>query len=186
MKQYGLNRNSTVVYICESEKAHENSKPTEIKKKTKHLPAVVKEEPEPTSVVADSASSIGNDVMNDNHFIRLFSLGYSFTNASLDLTKNMRELISQNPSNRILTQLFEKLWSIHGHVLSIIVPLQQLNENSNGSERLLYLRNLNNVHDLLESTKIQLNRNHDRFCQMKIFPLVEAAFLEFYDHVQVQ
>lgn len=169
MKQYGLNRNSTVVYICESEKAHENSKPTEIKKKTKHLPAVVKEEPEPTPVVADSASSIG----------------YSFANASLDLTKNMRELISQNPSNRILTQLFEKLWSIHGHVLSIIVPLQQLNENSNGSERLLYLRNLNNVHDLLESTKIQLNRNHDRFCQMKIFPLVEAAFLEFYDHVQI-
>lgn len=99
--------------------------------------------------------------------------------------KYIRELISQSPSNRILAQLFEKLCLIHGHVVSIILPLQQLNEHSNESERILYLHNLNNVHDIFDSTKALLDRNRIRFRHMQLFSLIQTTFVEFYNHLQV-
>ena len=100
--------------------------------------------------------------------------------------KNIRELINANPSNKTLAQLFEYLCLIHGHVFSIILPLQQLNEQSNESERLLYLHNLNNVYGIFESTKALLHRNHNRFRHTQLFSVIQMAFLEFHSQVQVQ
>lgn len=166
--------------------AHETPKRTENKKSATNSSAFVKKEPELIATVDGSSSSSGKHLMNSNHSTYLSFLEYSFTDTSLCLMKNMRELISQNPSNKVLSQLFENLCSIHGHVFSTIVPLQQLNENSNESEKLLYLHNLKLIYNVLESTKAQLNRNHDRFHQIQLFSLIETAFMEFYDHVKVK
>ena len=62
MKQYGLNRNSTVVYLCTSEMPTEIPKPMEVETHDPIPSTTVTNEPEPVPVVDhQSASSSGNE-----------------------------------------------------------------------------------------------------------------------------
>ncbi|UJR17453.1 hypothetical protein I4U23_004348 [Adineta vaga] len=155
MNKYGLNRNSTVVYLCTSEFINEIPKSKEI-------------ELESLSITQSKSSS-----------------DYSFINTSNDLMNNIRELMNQHPSDKILINLFENLCLIHGYVYSIILPLQQLSEQSNESEITLYLNNLNNIYEIFQSTKLLLHDNIVSFCQTKLFPITRSLFFQFHNNIKI-
>ena len=63
MKQHGLNRNSTVIYLCTSEVAHAISKPVKVQHNPDILPPLAPLKTEPIPALAEdyrSPSSSGN------------------------------------------------------------------------------------------------------------------------------
>src|SRR5689334_15164538 len=78
-----------------------------------------------------SRSLFGNQLVVINLYHSLLYLDYSFKNSSIDLMKNIRNLISQNSFDEILIQLFEYMCIIHGYVCSTIDLLKEKIQQSN-------------------------------------------------------
>ncbi|UJR20025.1 hypothetical protein I4U23_023159 [Adineta vaga] len=168
INKYGLNRNSTVVYLCTSEVDDDHNTPINIPiANNNHSLSIMKNEPEDNTPNTRSKSS---------------SNEYSFIHVSNDMMKNIRELINQNPSNKALNKLFENLCLIHGYVFSIIIPLQQ---QSSESEAKLYLTNLNSIYGIFETTKSLLHENIDQFRYMKLFSMIRSSFFQFHNNIKI-
>ncbi|UJR17946.1 hypothetical protein I4U23_004845 [Adineta vaga] len=171
--KYGLNRNSTVLYICTSD--IDNDAPRELVTENPNSSiTIVKNEPDPIPEEIQITQSES-------------SSEYSFIDHSNDIMKNMRELINQSPSNKILIELFDKICLIHGYVFSIVVPLenQRHNEQLNESEVSLYLSKLKKIYTIFLKTQSLLYRNIAKFSHMPLFSTIQSAFSQFYTNIKL-
>ncbi len=123
--------------------------------------------------------------MNIDIWKHVSSLDYSFVNAGNDFMKNIRELIRQCPSDHIFQQLFENFCLINGYIYSILLPLQQHNEQSDPLEATLFVNNLNQNYDLFATTKSLLKQHLTTYSHLPLFTTIQSAYYEFSDHVKV-
>lgn len=107
---------------------------------------------------------------------------YSFVHEINEMLIIIRELITQHPSEKVLTKLFENFCLINGYVYSIIVPLQQ---QSNEPEATLYLNNLNNIYEIFISTKSLIHGSVEKFRHLTAYSTIRSSFFQFYNNVRV-
>ena len=191
VNKYGLNRNSTVVYLCASET--DIATPTSVVKTRTpvvSLPVVPKEvkpEPEETQPAEPQPTSSGNSLSIIAILSDVRALEFSFVDVSNELMKNARELISQNPKDRVLNKLFRKICLIHGYVFSVFLPLQQQKHDdpASESEAKPHPYNLTGVFNTVDVTKALLHRHTERFRHLQLFSTICRLFFQFHRHVQV-
>ncbi|CAF1059642.1 unnamed protein product [Adineta ricciae] len=121
-----------------------------------------------------------------NTFRMSHAIEYSFINEINRLKRYVRELMNENGIDNVLLQLFENFCTIYGYVFSILLPLQQQqNDPTNAMEITVYLNNLEKIYEIFESTKTLLHRNMSNYRRNRTYSTVRSTFFQFYNNVQI-
>ncbi|CAF3253926.1 unnamed protein product [Rotaria sp. Silwood2] len=204
----GLNRYSTIIYIC-TYHVDNNDNQRMIVKKKKETPVISPSSSssisnslnsqQKISIVAEatSSTSIENKHIDKNESESgqqetYQSDVYSFEKFNNDLVNNSRTFISQHSFDPILIQLFENICIIDGYVRSSIHPLNQQIEHliqnlqlHNQSEIELYSTNLIEIYTICRSVKTLIKLNKKKFNHIEQFSIIINLFSEFYKNLKV-
>ncbi|CAF3182032.1 unnamed protein product, partial [Rotaria sp. Silwood2] len=202
----GLNRYSTIIYIC-THHADDNDNQRMIVNKKKETPVISPSSSlisnslnsqQKISIVAEatSSTSIENKHIDKNEDESgqqetYQSDVYSFEKFNNDLVNNSRTFISQHSFDPILIQLFENICIIDGYVRSSIHPLNQQIEHliqnlqlHNQSEIELYSTNLIEIYTICRSVKTLIKLNKKKFNHIEQFSIIINLFSEFYKNLK--
>ncbi|CAF3165968.1 unnamed protein product [Rotaria socialis] len=168
IERFGLNTNSTILYLCTIESlAHKNEPPT--KTKDTMVTTITSSEPHKTDANQQQTHKS--------------SLKFEFKRSINNLIKHINSLMEQKGHDQILIELLQNICIIKGYIWSTIDKLQKQLRRSHEfiqlmqkHDILLYTNNVKNACDKCQSIQELLTSNKNKFNRIHIFSPIMNLF----------